>query len=140
MILMQNYTNSSAFSTSSHTQSLGPLNLNPCYTMNTTFPKVHNIFHRWQVKQFYKQLYHVQHNLFVIVSPRYLNELRSFSNLSVTSPTTQLILQPFLSSSHNTITLQAYKQLHIQSTYPQLSPVHYKYTHPTRDVVCPSGA
>ena len=36
-ILKQNYTNSSAFSTSSHTQSFGPLNLNSCYTNEYSF-------------------------------------------------------------------------------------------------------
>ena len=36
-ILKQNYTNNSAFSTSSHTQSFGPLNLNSCYTNDYSF-------------------------------------------------------------------------------------------------------
>ena len=36
-ILKQNYTNNSAFSTSSHTQSFGPLNLNSCYTIDNSF-------------------------------------------------------------------------------------------------------
>ena len=43
---------------------------------------------------------------------------------------------PYIIIPHNTITLQ--KQLHLHS--PQLSPVHYTDTHPTRNVVCPSGA
>ena len=45
---------------------------------------------------------------------------------------------PFIITPHNTITL--HKQLCLQSPQPQLSPVHYTDTHPTRNVVCPSGA
>ena len=45
---------------------------------------------------------------------------------------------PFIIIPHNTITL--HKQLYLQSPKPQLSPVHYTDTHPTRNVVCPSGA
>ena len=45
---------------------------------------------------------------------------------------------PFIINPHNTITL--HKQLHLQSREPQLSPVHYTDTRPTRNVVCPSGA
>ena len=41
-------------------------------------------------------------------------------------------------SSHTTITL--HKQLYLQSPQPQLSPLHYTDTHPTRNVVCPSDA
>ena len=41
---------------------------------------------------------------------------------------------PFPSSPTHTT-----KQLHIQSSQPQLSPVHYTDTCPTRNVVCPSG-
>ena len=36
-ILKQNYTNSSTFATSSHTQSFGPLNLNSCCTIDNSF-------------------------------------------------------------------------------------------------------
>ena len=45
---------------------------------------------------------------------------------------------PFIIIPHNTITL--HKQLHIQSSLPQLSPVHYTDTRPTRNVICPSSA
>ena len=45
---------------------------------------------------------------------------------------------PVIIIPHNTITL--HKQLHIQSSYPQLPPIHYTDTRPTRNVVCPSGA
>ena len=45
---------------------------------------------------------------------------------------------PVIIIPHNTITLHI--QLHLQSPLPQLSPVHYTDTHPTRNVVCPSGA
>ena len=42
---------------------------------------------------------------------------------------------PFLSSSSSHTT-----QLHIQSSLPQLPIVHNTDTHPTHNVVCPSGA
>ena len=45
---------------------------------------------------------------------------------------------PFIIIPHNTITL--HKQLHLQSPQPQLSPLHFTDTHPTRNVVCPSSA
>ena len=45
---------------------------------------------------------------------------------------------PFIIIPHKTITL--HKQLLLQSPQPQLSPVHYTDIHPTRNVVCPSGA